>query len=472
MLDFTVKIGLVPVRRDRGATTAEGPKPARLANFNPWTAMERAHQAVDYLRENFTDKHVSFVDLSGINYEGVLYNEDDVPKVIDRMAAEKVDAIFLINVNFGNEEVAAMVAKAVGKPVLLWAPLDDFFGEDGSRLTDAQCGVFGMSRQLQRRNVPFTYIKNCRIEDDCFAKGFRDFVSVACMVKNFKDLRVAQVGMRPKPFCSVIVNEGELMQKLGVQIIPVNLANFKQMFDYNLENRKEELAALGEDFTKKFEFDEYSLGVLDRMCCFILTYQDIFEKYNVSAVSAECWTAMGQLVGCSPCASYSPLADLGYIVGCESDMHATITMVLLKCAALGEDLPFLGEFTARHPENPNAELLWHCGPFAWSLHQDDQPTKVSRMRAWLHVKDGHYTISRLDQDNGQYKLLAGEFDGVDGPYTTGTYIWGEFKDLDAWERKLIEGPYIHHMCEISGAYREVFKEFCKYVPNLEFDTAD
>ena len=76
----------------------------------------------------------------------------------------------------------------------------------------------------------------------------------------------------------------------------------------------------------------------------------------------------------------------------------------------------------------------------------------------------------MDQDNGNYTILVGEFDSCDGPYTTGTYIWGEFDNLDAWERKLIEGPYIHHMSEIAGAYTEVFKEFCKYVPNLTFET--
>ncbi len=468
MLSYEVKIGLVPVRRGN-MRPASLEKPAVLRTFNFWSADQRAYECLAYLKKNFEGKHVSFVDLEGINEEGVLYDEADCPAVIDRMKAADVDAIFLINVNFGNEEAAGFVARGVGKPVLLWGPIDDSF-ENGVRLTDSQCGLFGMSRMLQRLNIPFTYIKNCYIEDEAFTKGFMDFVSVACMVKNFTNLRVAQVGMRPKSFCSVIVNEGELMQKLGIQTIPVNLINFKMMFESNLENRKEERAKIAEEFTTKFDLDEVSLAHVDKLACFVMTYEDIMEKYNVSAASGECWTAMNQLVGCMPCGTYSILADRGGIVGCESDMHATITQVLLKSATLGEDLPFLGEFTTRHPSNPNAELMWHCGPFAWTLHKDDQPTQIVNDRAYLHVKDGHYTLARMDQDNGDYKILVGEFDAVDGPYTTGTYIWGEFDDLDAWERKLIEGPYIHHMSEIAGAYKDVFKEFCKYVPNLSFDT--
>ena len=42
--------------------------------------------------------------------------------------------------------------------------------------------------------------------------------------------------------------------------------------------------------------------------------------------------------------------------------------------------------------------------------------------------------------------------------------------LDKLERKLIEGPYIHHFSEIEGSCTEQIKEFCKYVPNLHFDT--
>ena len=220
MLNYHVKIGLVPIRRD------VTPRPGI---FNWEKAEERCHKAVEYIESHFSGNHVSFVDLKGINEVDVLYNEKDVDAVLERFQKEKVDAIFLINGNFGNEEVAGMVAKAMGKPVLLWGPQDDSFLEDGTRYTDSQCGLFGMSRQLQRLNIPFTYIENCFIEEEVFAKGFQEFVSVACMVKNFKGLRIAQVGMRPKPFCSVIFNEGELMQKFGIQVVPVNLAVIKEI---------------------------------------------------------------------------------------------------------------------------------------------------------------------------------------------------------------------------------------------------
>ena len=463
MLNYQVKIGLVPIRRD------VTPRPGI---FNWEKAEERCHKAVAYLEKHFTDDQISFVDLDGINDVNVLYNEKDVPFVIKRFQEEKVDAVFLINGNFGNEEVAGMVCKAMAKPVLLWGPQDDSFLEDGTRYTDTQCGLFGMSRQLERMNIPFTYIENCFIEDPLFDKGLRDFAAVACMVKNFTGLRIAQVGLRPKPFCSVIFNEGELMQKFGIQVIPVNLAVIKDKYDRILNECQKELKEGAAKIEKMYEVDDLSTPMLEKMYAFVLLYENIFEEYQVDAVSAECWTAMQLLVGAMPCTAYGILADMGYIIGCESDMHATITQVLLASASFGKHKPFLGEFTTRHPEDRNIELLWHCGPFAYSMKRDDIPCKCVNMRQWFAVKEGHYTVARMEQDNGKYSILTGECDSADGPYTFGTYLWAKFKNLSKWERKLIEGPYIHHMSEIEGSYSEIVKEFCKYIPALEYDTVE
>lgn len=463
MLDYRVKIGLAPMRRD------VTPRPGI---FNWEKAEARGHRLVSYIREHFSDDRVEFVDLEGVNPVRVMYSEADGERVIERFRAEQVDAVFIINCNFGNEELAAQVAHGVGKPVLIWAPADDEFEADGMRYTDSQCGLFGISRQLQRRNIPFSYIETCAVDDEIFARGLAQFASVACMVKNFTDMRVAQVGMRPKPFCSVIFNEGELLDKFGIQTIPVNLAVVIDRYNRILEENDAELEEGAALLASRYEMDDLTPPLLKKVYAFVLLYQWIFDEYRVQAVSAECWTAMQLAVGAMPCTAYSILADMGYIVSCESDLHGAITMALLSCATLGRSVPFFGEFTVRHPEDPNGELLWHCGPFAYSLKKENSPVKNVNMRQWFQVRDGHYSLARFEQEHGNYKLLAGEFDSMPGPYTFGTYLWAKFDNLPKWERKLIEGPYIHHMAEVKGSLTETLREFCKYIPNLELDTVE
>ena len=67
-------------------------------------------------------------------------------------------------------------------------------------------------------------------------------------------------------------------------------------------------------------------------------------------------------------------------------------------------------------------------------------------------------------------MFAKEFNTCDGPKTFGTYMWAEFDDWAKLERKIIEGPYIHHMTEIPGDYVEYLKEFTKYFDEIKFDT--
>ena len=94
---------------------------------------------------------------------------------------------------------------------------------------------------------------------------------------------------------------------------------------------------------------------------------------------------------------------------------------------------------------------------------------MSNTKPSFKAKDGRYTIARFQGDEGKYTLLGGEFKTTDGPHTFGTYLWAEFKDLPGIEKKLINGPYIHHMTEAYGSYAEILEEFCKYIPGLDYD---
>ena len=60
MLNYHVKIGLVPIRRDCT------PRPGI---FNWEYAEDRARKTVAYIEEHFTSENVSFVDLKSINEE-------------------------------------------------------------------------------------------------------------------------------------------------------------------------------------------------------------------------------------------------------------------------------------------------------------------------------------------------------------------------------------------------------------------
>ncbi len=460
MLSYKTKIGLVPLRRDCT------PRPGQ---FNWEIAEERGRRTVAYIKEHYATENVEFVDLKGVIDVETLWSSDDVDTVVEHFNKNDVDAVLIIAANFGNEEAAGLLGKKMGKPVLLWGPKDDAPAEDGMRYTDSQCGLFGISRMLMRMNVRFSYIENCPVDSVKFAKGLERFARVACAVKNFYGMRIGQVGLRPRPFSSVICNEGQLMEEFDIHFVPINLAVIQDKFNTILQNEKEQISIGAQMLREKYTLDAVSDQTAEKQYAFVLLFRELFTELKLDCISAECWSAMQLLVGAMPCTAYGILADEGYIISCENDVHAAMTQVLLKSLSFGKKPPLFGEFTIRHPEDDNAELLWHCGQFAYSSRRENTFCNCMNMRENFEAKHSHYTVARIDQDHGKYSIVAGECDSTEGPYTNGTYLWAKFEDLDAWERKLVEGPYIHHVSEIEGSFTEEIKEFCKYVPNLEFD---
>ncbi len=461
MLNYNLKVGVLTIRRK----IAEPPK--RIGMFQSDYAVDNKNEALAYLRKNYEDAQTSFVDIEWLNEEGLLRFDSDCDKVVEAFKKEGVNALFIVNCNFGQENCAGLVAKKLGVPTLLWGPRDRVF-DWPQRYTDTQCGLFSMSKQLKRNGVKFSYIENCDITDPQFDAGVRQFFSVACMVNNFKNMQILQVGARVNPFKCVMYNELELCEKFGVDVVSFNLANalqdLQKIYDDRQADLNEELVKLKEIYDCGTQDDES----LKKMLAIVLYFEDLAKSQGSNVITVECWSGIGIGWGVAPCLAMSLLADRGIYVSCEWDVHMAITNILLLSAARGKSAPILGEFTTRHPENDNAELLWHCGPFPASACEEGKKPKFAAGKPYFRAKDGEYTLARFQVDEGKYYLLGGKFETCDGPDTYGTYMWAQFKDLPKLERKLVEGPYIHHVSEIYGDFVGALKEFTKYV-DVTFD---
>ena len=465
MLNYKLKIGLLPIRR----WIKEPPK--RIGIFQSDYAVENKNACVKYIKEKYADEQTEFADIEWLNDEGLLYLDGDCDKVAEYFKEEKIDALFIINCNFGQENCAGLVAKKLNVPTLLWGPRDRNFS-GGIRYTDTQCGLFAMSKQLKRNNVKFSYIENCDITAPAFDKGIKQFFGVACMVKNFKNMKVLQVGARVKPFKSIMYNELELCEKFGIDVVSCNLAealsDLKEIYETKQEELEKDLVELKNTFDCGNLSDEY----LKKMLAIVYYYENLAKANDCNIVSGECWTGLSLGWGANPCLAMCLLAEKNIYVTCEWDMHMTITNVLLLSATRGKEKPIQGEFTCRHPENDNAELLWHCGPFPLRYKAEGEKPYLYNTKPSFRLKDGEYTIARFQAEKGKYYLFADKFTTCEGPKTFGTYLWAQFKNLPALERKLVEGPYIHHMTEIPGDYTEYLKEFTKYVGEVAFDNAE
>lgn len=417
-------------------------------------------------KEKLSELQVDYVDIDDINEEGLLYDDGDMKKIAEKFKKEKIDGLFFPHCNFGTEYEVARLAKELNVPVLLWGPRDERPDENGVRLRDSQCGVIATGKVLRRFQIPFTYMTNCRLNDLQFEKGIRDFQAVCNVVKTFRNMRILQISTRPFDFWSTMCNEGELLEKFNIQLSPVPMPELTKA----VKEAKEEGTKVSEtiDYIKANMKVAITDQQLVNVAALKVAIRNLADKYGCQAGAIQCWNCLQDELGIMPCAANSLLNEEGFPVVCETDIHGAVTALLVEAAGNDETRSFFADWTVRHPDIENGELLQHCGP--WPLSVAKEKPTIGYPLAFDHpgaveaeAKHGDITIARFDGDNGEYSLLLGNAKGVEGPYTKGTYLWIEVDNINRLESKIVEGPYIHHCVGIHKDVVPVLYEACKYI---------
>ncbi len=436
--------------------------PTRRSIFSAPDAINYRNLTADRLKE----LDVDFVDIDDINEEGLLYNDADMLKMAEKFKAEKIDGLFLPHCNFGTEYLCARLAKELNVPVLLWGPLDERPEADGRRLRDTQCGLFATGKVLRRFGVPFTYMTNCRLNDPVFERGLKDFMAVCNVVREFRNIRILQISTRPFDFWTTMCNEGELLEKYNVQLAPIPMPELTDEVKKVKADKSEVLEVV------KYCRENMEICVgdeqLENVAALKVAMKNLAEKYGCKAIALQCWNQLQSEIGVMPCAANALLNDEGIPVVCETDIHGAITSILVESAGMGETRSFFADWTIRHPDCENGELLQHCGP--WPISIAKEKAKLTYPLAFDHpgsitaeAKHGDVSLVRFDGDNGEYSLLLGNAKGIEGPKGMGTYLWVEVQNIKRLEAKIVEGPYIHHCVGIHKDVVPVLYEACKYI---------
>lgn len=416
------------------------------------------------------------ITLEGITEDGLLFDLEDVSRVGDIFISRNVDGVFVPHCSFGSAESVARLCRKVGKPVLLWGPKDDVNPEDFHRYRDGQCGLFATSKVLSMYGVPFTYIENCGLDSPVFASGFNKFLAVASVVKAFRSMRIGQIGARPAPFAPFGCNEMELLQKFGIEIMPMTMADLQQRLVHFAEAHEQQIDRECAEMRAHFESKCITDAQMRSIAALRHTVEQWAIEQNLSAIAAQCLAPVLETAGIMPCFTLGEVCDDGLPFICEDDIHGAITAAMAMAASRYQSQIFLADVAIRHPENPNAELLWHCGVFPRSLARTPETLRIANhpnrlcpaMGEWA-LKEGPLNVLRFDGFADNYSLFMGKAEGISGPKTVGAHLWIEVDDWSRWERRLIYGPYIHHCIGIYADVRDALEEACRYIPGLKPD---
>lgn len=207
---------------------------------------------------------------------------------------------------------------------------------------------------------------------------------------------------------------------------------------------------------------------LENVAALKVAMKRLINKYGCQAAAIQCWNQLQSEIGIMPCAANALMNEEGIPVVCETDIHGAVTALITEAASLGEKRSFFADWTIRHPDAANGELLQHCGP--WPISVAKETPKITYPLAFDHpgsitaeAHHGKVSLVRFDGDHGEYSLLLGNAKGIEGPKGMGTYLWVEVDNIKRLEAKIVEGPYIHHCVGIHENVVPVLYEACKYI---------
>lgn len=458
-MDNKIRLGVIPTRR-----------------VDMSFSLERALYYKDLLYKKLDEIGIEYVDVEDVCADGIMGAYKETDAVIEKMRNEKVDALFFAHVNFGCEGAVGGVARALKLPTLLWGPRDATGkGGDG----DSQCGLFASGKILRRMQVPFTYISTCFFEDELLEKGLNTFIATANVVKEFRRARILQVSTRPESFWSVMCNEGELLEKFGIEIYPISLTELVDRTFKIMDEEKDEVQKVVDIFKSRCV-----ICVEDQVITKSAAMKIALERYAIetrsTCVAIQCWYAMQQAIGIWPCAAGSLLNEIGLPVACETDIHGVLSCLIADAATMGKSKNLFGDWVYRHPSKDmnNAEYVSHCGISSLTIF-GETPEIQTRPHDFCKTWGGHVsgwakgdqmTYVRFDGDNGEYSILLGKGKKVEGPSSGhGARMWIEVPNMPKLERHIVKGPYIHHVALANGDITPIVLEACNYLPGVKPD---
>lgn len=418
---------------------------------------------------------VNLVDLEGVLPDGIVRDQSHVEAVVSHFRARGVGAVFMPHCNFGTEGAVGMIGRKLGVPVLLWGPRDEAPLPDGRRLRDTLCGLFASSKVLHKLGVPFTYLENCRVDDEPLRQGVDRFLRASHAANALRQgIRIGLVGQRIDFFWTTIVNESELLERFNVEVQPFDMVTFIEHVRGRVARERAAYAREARDLAGSCTIEGFAddepliriLAVRDQLLALV-------ADHGLDGLAIQDFTSLVDAMG-AYCFFANSLVSETVPVACESDVHGAISAVLLHRALLGSPV-FLADITNRHPTDDNGVLMWHAGAPVSMMRPGARvrlgthwilPSPLAGM-THFPLKDGAMTVTRFDGDGSRYRLAVGEGVSMPGPDTLNNHVWMKVDDWPRWERTLVEGPFIHHAAMGYGTVGKALLEACRYIPGLE-----
>src|SRR5690606_29759120 len=156
------------------------------------------------------------------------------------------------------------------------------------------------------------------------------------VVREFRRLRILQIGPRPASFWTVICNEGELLERFGIEIHPITLIDIRRAAERVQKKGGSDLDEAMGYIKSHLDWSEVTEDDVRRIAALKVAMRNYARETGSTAIAIQCWSALQDAMGIMPCLANAILTDEQIPVTCETDIHGAITSVMVQAATLGQ----------------------------------------------------------------------------------------------------------------------------------------
>lgn len=371
-------------------TTVSGRWPREVPN-------QRDESYSAWLREKFPQINL-------VKHKTIAVNNQEVEKITEEFKKASVDLVILVIGAFTGDYSSTYLAEELKVPVIVWAPYEPSF--DGGRLmSNALVAATMNAAALHRIEAKYHFVYG-DYTDARVVKEISLYIKVYAAIKKLRSTFMGLIGYRPTGFYSSSFDEALIRQIFGIKMEEFDLSVVFQKADaIDLERVKEDVAQIKKKVAIIRDVPEEYLENHSRLK---IALEEFIDEQGFNAISLKCWPEMGQMKY-TPCAVLSRFADKGFVIGCESDVDATITMLVQKY--LTDRTTWMCDLI-QIDEEENTALFWHCGQAGLSLkdpdsevEMTDHPLAGQGTALQTTLRPGKVTIARISKIGDHYKMF-------------------------------------------------------------------
>jgi L-fucose isomerase len=399
------------------------------------------------------------VDLNAVSSEDIVVDFNTLLSELLRMQAGGADCLLLLVGTWTNTTWVVTAFERARIPGAIWSVPD--------AATFSLTGAGIIHGSLDEIGLPHRFIYGSP-DDETTMRNILVFARAAKAVTRMREAKCALIGGRVSGMYTTMPDFSQVRRVFGVEIEHVD------QYRIILEAGSVPSAAVSESISKLRSVHKHIHATDDELERAVRLYHALKKVLNEDGYAAACVKCAGEVLDNygSCCLPISLCNDEGYVVACEADVNAALTMHIMN---LVTGQPSLFADVNHVDLEQNVLRLVNCGSMPMWYARSREDVDLGRQYEYMGkqrgvttrfcVDQGELTAARLSRRMGQYRMVitAGEaLYEEKSRFAEARDMWPQaFVRLQSDARRLVPHIYSNHFHATRGNIVSELQTYCE-----------